>query len=217
MMTAILALESGGMSEVVTMREEDFDLDEGAQVSALEVGDSATMDQLFHLLVIYSANDAAMAIARTVSGNVDDFVDLMNERAAELGMTGTHFTNPTGLHDEEMYTTPYDIYLMMRQAYTYQDYLNVSQMSEYTMDVTGENGEGWTIHHESTDEYLTRERVLPSGIRILASKTGTTDQAGSCLALVVQNEYGVAYAALVMGAYDKDELYSSMSALLELI
>ncbi len=216
MMTAVLALEHGGLSEVVTMQESDFLLDEGAQVSSLQIGDTLTLDKLFHLLVIYSANDAAMAIARTVAGNTEDFVDMMNERAEAMGMTGTHFTNPTGLHDENMYTTAYDVYLMMRQAYMYQDYLNVSQMGEYTTDVIAADGTSRSIYHSSTDQYLTNDRTLPAGIKILASKTGTTDQAGSCLALVVQNEYGVPYVAIVMGCWNKDNLYGNMTSLLEL-
>ena len=216
MMTAILALENASLNETVTMSKSDFDLEEGSQVSALEVGDTLTMDTLFHLLVIYSANDAAMAIARTVGGDVPHFVEMMNERAKELGMTGTHFTNPTGLHDPEMVTTPYDVYLMMRQAYSYQRYLNVSQMAEYTAEAVGSDGIKRTFYHASTDQYLTLERTLPADMRILASKTGTTDQAGSCLALVVQNEYGVPYIAIVMGAWDKDLLYGNMTTLLEM-
>ena len=216
MMTAVLALENTSMNEMITMTEADFDLEEGAQVSALEPGDVVSMNTLFHLLVIYSANDAAMAIARNVGGDIPYFVEMMNERAAVLGMTGTHFTNPTGLHDPEMYTTAYDIYLMMRQAYSYQNYLNVSQMSEYSAEVHGEDGIARNIYHASTDEYLTKERTLPAGTRILASKTGTTDQAGSCLALVIQNEYGVPYIAIVMGAYSKDLLYGNMTSLIEL-
>ena len=215
-MTAILAIENAGMNATVTMQESDFDLDEGAQVSSLLPGDTVTMDELFHLLVIYSSNDAAMAIARTIAGSTEAFVDMMNARAVELGMSGTHFVNPTGLHNEDMYTTAYDVYLMLRQAYSYQDYLNVSQMAEYTTDVIGANGTTRTIYHTSTDQYLTNEQTLPSGIRILASKTGTTDQAGSCLALVIQNEYGVAYTAIVMGAWNKPNLYTNMTALLNL-
>ena len=215
-MTAILAIENAGMNATVTMTEADFDLEEGAQTSSLMVGDTVTMDELFHLLVIYSSNDAAMAIARTIAGSTEQFVDMMNNRAREMGMTGTHFTNPTGLHEEGMYTTAYDVYLMLRQAYSYQDYLNVSQMAEYTTDVIGSNGATRTIYHTSTDQYLTNDQTLPSGIRILASKTGTTDQAGSCLALVIQNEYGVAYTAIVMGALNKPNLYSNMTTLLNL-
>ena len=215
-MTAILTMEMSGMNEIVTMTSSDFDLEEGAQTSALEPGDVVTMEQLFHLLVVYSSNDAAMAIARTLAGSEEEFVGLMNARARELGMTGTHFTNPTGLHEPDMYTTAYDVYLMMRCAYGFQHYLNVSQMAEYTTEVTGEDGMSRTIHHASTDQYLTNEHALPRGIRILASKTGTTDQAGSCLALIVQNEYGVPYIALVMGAWDKDNLYTNMTSLLNL-
>ena len=157
-----------------------------------------------------------MAIARTVGGSVDKFVEMMNSEAQKLGMTGTHFVNPSGLHEDNHYTTPYDIYLMLNRVYQdYPDFSKIASQSQYQTSVTGTEGES-TFLSTTTDEYLDGTYSLPSNVQILASKTGTTDQAGSCLALVVQNGYGVPFIAIVTGADTKDTLYNDMSKLLSL-
>ncbi len=216
-MTALLALEYGNMNDSVTMIDADFDLGEAdAQTSELETGDTVSFEDLFRLLVVYSANEAAMAIARTIGGSVDNFVAMMNEKAEDLGMTGTHFVNPSGLHDDDHYTTPYDIYLMMNAAYQYPEFAQNASLSQFQVSVEGTQGSS-TFVEESTDEYLTGIYSLPQNVTIMASKTGTTDEAGSCLCLVVQNEYGVSYIAVVTGAWTKDDLYGDMTNVLSLI
>ncbi len=94
-MTALMALKYGDMSDEVTITAEDVNLEEGSQVSGMIPGDTVTMDSLFHALMVHSDNDAAMAIAEHIGGTVDNFVAMMNEEARNLGMTGTHFMNPT--------------------------------------------------------------------------------------------------------------------------
>lgn len=216
-MTALVTFESGAdLTQQVTMTDADFQLGEDAQSSQLEVGDKVALEDLLNLLLVYSANDAAMAIARTVGGSVDKFVEMMNSEAQKLGMTGTHFVNPSGLHDDNHYTTPYDIYLMLNRVYQdYPDFSKIASQSQYQTSVTGTEGES-TFLSTTTDEYLDGTYSLPSNVQILASKTGTTDQAGSCLALVVQNGYGVPFIAIVTGADTKDTLYNDMSKLLSL-
>ena len=216
-MTALVTFESGtDLTQLVTMTDADFQLGEDAQSSQLEVGDKVALEDLLNLLLVYSANDAAMAIARTVGGSVDKFVEMMNSEAQKLGMTGTHFVNPSGLHDENHYTTPYDIYLMLNRVYQdYPDFSKIASQSQYQTSVTGTEGES-TFLSTTTDEYLDGTYSLPSNVQILASKTGTTDEAGSCLALVVQNGYGVPFIAIVTGADTKDTLYNDMSKLLSL-
>ena len=216
-MTALLCLENGDLSQTVTMTEADFDLEEDAQVSDLKAGDTVTLDQLFHLLVIYSANDAAMAIARTIGGSVDKFVEMMNTRAQELGMTETHFANPDGLQDENHETSVYDDYLMMNAVYQHSEYTEASQMNGYQTKVQHADGTTGTISEYATDEFITGTYGLPNGIRILASKTGTTSEAGSCLALVVQSQSGGTYMAILMGAWNTEDLYTEMISLLSLI
>ena len=115
-MTALLAFQYGNMEDVVTISEENITLEEGSQVIGFQVGDKVTMDELVHGLLVYSGNDAASAIATHIGGSTEKFVDMMNSYAAQLGCTRTHFTNPHGLQDENHYTTPYDIYLMLKEA-----------------------------------------------------------------------------------------------------
>ena len=214
-MTAILALEHGNMEDSVVITQEDLNLEEGSQMSGLQAGDTVTMEQLFHALVVYSANDAAMAIARQIGGSVDQFVAMMNEKAQSLGMTGTHFSNPHGLHEEDHYTTAYDVYLMLRYASQLPDFMNTVRLSSYQLNV--ENADGTvtrSLNLSSTDQYLTGVRSTPKNVTVLGGKTGTTPEAGSNLAIIVQNSYGVPYMAVVMNAQNSTVLYDDMDQLL---
>lgn len=212
-MTAMLALKYGNMDDVVTITQEN--LEEGSQVCGFWAGDQVTMDQLLHCLLVYSGNDAAAAIAEHVGGSTDGFVEMMNSYARELGCTGTHFTNPHGLQDENHYTTPYDIYLMLKEALNYPEFTQITQSGSYTVEYTHADGSSASTTLLATDHYLTGEATPPKNVTILGGKTGTTDNAGNCLALLSQNAYGKPYISIVMGASTKDELYEQMSSLLQ--
>ena len=214
-MTAMLALKYGNMDDTVTISQENVTLESGSQVAGFMEGDQVTMDQLLHCLLVYSANDAASAIAEHVGGSTDKFVEMMNSFAAELGCTGTHFTNPHGLQDENHYTTPYDIYLMLKEALNYPEFTEITQMPSYTVTFTHSDGSEDSVALTATDHYLTGEANVPKGVTVLGGKTGTTDNAGNCLALLSQNAYGKPYISIVMGASTKDELYQQMSSLLQ--
>ncbi len=217
MMTAMLALRSGKLDDTVVIQQEDLMLESGSQVCGFMVGDKLTLDQLVHCLLVYSGNDAASAIARYVGGNQSDFVDMMNDYAASLGMTGTHFENPHGLQSENHYTTPYDIYLMLNEARTYREFLQISQMSTYTVNFEHADGSAAALSFASTDHYLTGEATPPKDVTILGGKTGTTSDAGNCLALLTQNAYGQPYISIVMNAATKELLYEQMNLLLQQI
>ena len=214
-MTAMLALKYGNMDDTVTISQENVTLESGSQVAGFMEGDQVTMDQLLHCLLVYSANDAASAIAEHVGGSTDKFVEMMNSFAAELGCTGTHFTNPHGLQDENHYTTPYDIYLMLKEALNYPEFTQITQSGSYTVEYTHADGSSASTTLLATDHYLTGEATPPKNVTILGGKTGTTDNAGNCLALLSQNAYGKPYISIVMGASTKDELYEQMSSLLQ--
>lgn len=213
-MTAILAVKYGTMEDQVVMAEGDFALEEGSQVSGMAAGDIVTMDQLFHALVVYSANDAAMAIARQIGGTVDHFVEMMNEEALALGMTGTHFVNPHGLHDGSHYTTAYDVYLMLNEAFRYSAFTDAIQMNMYQLKVTRGDGSQVSFRLDSTDKYLTGEKTAPKNVNLLGGKTGTTSEAGACLAIIAQNAYGVPYMAVILNADNRSILYEDMNKLL---
>lgn len=215
-MTAILAAKYANMDDVVTMQESDFDLEAGSQNSNMVPGDVVTMRQLFEVMLIYSANDATNAVARVISGSNEAFVELMNEEAKSLGMLGTHFVNPHGLHNDDHYTCAYDVYLMLNEAMNYQIFTETIRQSSYTLDVT--RGDSVvSYYYESTDEFLTGLVSTPSGVNLWGGKTGTTGQAGACLSLIAQNDAGVPYIAVILNADKKTELYDDMSRLLTFI
>ncbi len=213
-MTAILAMKYGNMDDVVVMEESDFQLEEGSQVSGMTAGDTLTMEQLFNALVVYSANDAAMAIARHISGSVENFVTLMNQEAKSLGMIGTNFKNPHGLHDNDHYTCAYDVYLMLKEAIKYTQFTDTIGLNMYNLTVTRADGSQVSFRLDSTDKYLTGQKELPADIALWGGKTGTTPEAGSCLSLVMQNKNGVPFISVILGADNSNILYTDMSNLI---
>ncbi len=159
-MTAILAVKYGNMDDAVTVSQNAVTLEEGSQVCGFQAGDIVTMDELFHGLLVYSGNDAAMAIAEHVGGSVDHFVEMMNEEARKIGATNTNFVNPSGLHDDNHYTTAYDVYLMLNEALNYDYFVDTMQLSVYNLSFT-RGSETVQVHLDSTDHYLTGETSPP--------------------------------------------------------
>ena len=150
-------------------------------------------------------------IVKDYVNNVPD----LDDYAAKLGCTGTHFSNPHGLQDENHYTTPYDIYLMLNEAFTYPEFTEITELPSYTVTYTGSDGTEKSTTLTATDHYLTGEAATPKDVTILGGKTGTTDKAGNCLALLSQNAYGKPFISIVMGASSKDVLYQEMTSLLQ--
>lgn len=216
-MTAILALKDGSLNDTVTINWQDVDLESGSQVVGLQIGDKVTMNELLHGMLIHSGNDCAQAIARHVGGSMSKFVEMMNEECTELGCTGTHFVNPTGLHDEDHYTTVYDIYLMLNAAIKYSDFVTIMQIPVYDMTYEDSSGNEKHVNLDATDHYLTGETDPPKNVTVLGGKTGTTDAAGNCLAIESQNAYGQPYISIIAGAKTKDILYTDMNSLLSQI
>ncbi len=216
-MTALLAIEYGDLSQKVTVSEAasstSFAADES--VCEIETGDELTLNDLLYGLLMCSGNDAAVAIAETVSGSVDEFVDLMNERAQELMATQTHFENPHGLHSENHYTTAYDLYLIFNECIKHDEFLEVISADSYTPDITGADGNPRNLEWEPTNFYATGEAESPQNVTLVGGKTGTTQLAGNCLILLEKDSQDHPYISIVMGADTKDLLYQDMSTLIE--
>ena len=114
-MTALIALENHDKTKVITVPKQAAGV-EGSSVY-LKAGDKYTMEDLLYALMLRSGNDAATAIALTVgNGKVDTFVDMMNQKAKDLGCTNTHFNNPHGLPDPNHYTSAHDMALIAAEA-----------------------------------------------------------------------------------------------------
>ena len=213
-MTALLAAKYGNMDEEVTISARAVDLGEDSQLCGLTEGDRVTLDELYRGMVIFSGNDAAVAIAEQVGGSEEQFVEMMNEEARRLGAANTQFVNPHGLQDENHYTTVYDIYLILREAMKYDIFMDVAKEGYCTLHVTHKDGTREALYLSSTDKYMVGQAEPPKGVTVIGGKTGTTDEAGSCLALISQNSYGQPFISIVLNASGKTALYDHMNQLL---
>ena len=214
-MTALVALKHGSNDMMLTATANVKILESGAQVCGIKAGDQMTLDQALHLLLINSANDAAIMIAEGIAGSVDAFSDMMNQEALALGATNTHFANPHGLPDDNHYTTVYDMYLIMNEAINYTAFTEIIHMDSYTTVYTDANGASKEITVNSTNLYMQGSQQAPGGITVIGGKTGTTNAAGHCLILLVRDSSSNPYISIIMRAESRDLLYSQMTDLLE--
>ena len=213
-MTALVALKYGSMDMTLTASANVKNLESGAQVCGLKEGDQMTLDQAIHILLINSANDAAVMIAEGIGGSIEGFADMMNEEALSLGATNTHFVNPHGLSDDNHYTTVYDMYLITNAAIQYERFNEIIRTTEYSTVYYDKNGNSKELNINSTNYYFQGQAEAPSGVTVLGGKTGTTNAAGHCLVLVSRDTSGNPYVSVIMRAESREDLYSQMSELL---
>lgn len=214
-MTALVALKYGSIDQTLTATNTVTITESGAQVCGLKPGDSMTLNQALHLLLLYSANDAAMMIAENVGGTVDHFVELMNQEAQELGATNTHFMNPHGLTQEDHYTTAYDLYLIFNEALKYEKFNEIIQMTSYDVTYNNAAGEVKTLNIRSSNLFLRGDYKAPENITVIGGKTGTTNAARSCLVLLSRDAGGAPYISIILKAETRDLLYEKMIDLLD--
>ena len=217
-MTALVALKYANPDDRVTVTQAAFDIEMGSSVCELHLGDRLTLKQLLYGLLIASGNDAAMQIAEYVGGgSISNFVNMMNEEAAAIGATHTHFVNAHGLTAENHYTCAYDMYLIFREAMKYDMFMDIINRENYYAEYTDADGDAYAMTWESTDHYLTGEASLPSNVIIYGGKTGTTTDAGACLVLLTKDLYGNPYISVIMHSETKESLYVEMNQILSLI
>lgn len=213
------AINSGQISlnDTVVIRKEIEFNEANVTALGLEPGDYITVNELLHGLLISSYNDCAIALARYVSGSVSDFVDLMNKKAQELGATNSHFVNPHGLHDNNHYTTPYDLYLIFKEFLKYDTLVQIDSSSSYVLTMY-KDSEKITTELTPTNAFLSNSVEMPTGYHITGWKTGTTEKAGSCIILeFVNDETNEEYICLVSNAKDHETLYQNVNDMLKQI
>lgn len=187
----------------------------------LSVGDRVTVEDLLYGMMLNSGNDAALAVAKLVGGTVDDFVDLMNERAQELGMTGTHFSNPHGMDDKSgnHYVTVEDMARLAIYSGQFPLLREIASTSTYT--VTAQNdGKTYTLQNTNKLIYYDPEMDAEDYTYDLATglKTGNTPNAGYCLVATATSEDGsTKLIALIYGDQSEDgvDRWSMAESLLE--
>ncbi|MDE6639863.1 MAG: serine hydrolase [Acetatifactor sp.] len=216
-MTALVVLKYGRLDQKLTATKSVNITEAGAVLCGLKAGDTMTMDQALRILLIYSANDAAMMIAESIGGTVDHFVEMMNEEAARLGATNTHFANPHGLTDPNHYTTAYDLYLIFNEAIKYETFNEIIHMTSYQTVYYDKDGKEKEFDKSTSNQFLKAgsDYSAPANVTVIGGKTGTTKAAGHCLILLARDVNGSPYIAVTMGVPSTQELYMTMTDLLE--
>lgn len=216
-MTALIAIKYGNLQDKVTVTDDAVITESGASLCGIKPGDTLTMEQLLYGLLLPSGNDAAAAIAVHMSGSVEAFAARMNEEAKKLGATGTHFMNPHGLHDDDHYTTAYDLYLIFNEALKYPEFKTVTAKTTYTANYKDKDGNPVSQIWKSSNLYMTGIRQTPDGLTVFSGKTGTTQKAGYCLIMAEKDKKDKEYISVVLKAGSRQGLYDNMTNIIRKI
>ncbi len=171
-LTAILVLENLSLEEKVVASQKAINsVPIGSSVMGIKQGEIFSVENLLYGLILPSGNDAAIVLAEAVSGNVDNFVTLMNSKASEIGCLNTHFSNPHGFYDEYHYSTPYDMALILKYAMKYDEFRKIAQTKSWELPITNKT--------DTTRILKNNNRLLDKNYSIfypyaLGGKTGYT-------------------------------------------
>lgn len=189
-MTALVAAESTDLGRTVRIAPEAVGI-EGSSVY-LQAGERMTLEELLYCLLLQSANDAAVAIAYTVAGSIEEFADMMNDKAREIGLENTHFTNPHGLGDDEHYTTAHDLAVITLHALKNDTVREISSTYKKSLPISSDCSPRTLVNHN---------KMLKLYDGAIGVKTGFTKRAGRCLVSAAERD-GLTLIAVTLNAPD---------------
>lgn len=195
-LTAILSIEKGNLNDKVTVSKTAIaQMKPGYTSAYLSEGEIISVEDLLKVLLINSANDASNVLAEYISGSIDSFVNLMNEKSKELGCTNTHFVTTNGLHDDNHYTTAKDLAIIARYCMQNETFRKIVSMKKCVIPATNKSEERI---YKNTNDLInpTSGYYYPSCIGI---KTGFTSEAKNCL-ISACSKNGLQVIAVVLGA-----------------
>ncbi len=199
LMTAIVMVENipdlDNTYMTYTKTANNLILGTGSVVYNLNIGEKMKAKEALASLLITSHGDTAYMIAEHVGGTIENFVDMMNKKAAEMGLADTHFVNPVGLHDDEHYTTAADIYTLAKYAFEIDIIKEMASKATYKMEATNVHAERTIANSNLLINPNSNVYYKPA----VCGKTGFTDEAGRCLVSIADN--GVySYMVIVLNA-----------------
>lgn len=215
MLTALVALDNCSLSKKITIKQSVLDNTPSIATQAgLKVGYTYTVEELLNMLLVYSAADAANSIANEVGGSIPGFVNMMNQKAKSLGMTGSHFDNPIGLDGRNFpntYSTGSDIAKLTQQAMKNQTIKKIVKKPYYTIK-NYYNGSSKTLN--CSNKFL-RGQYYPRDLyTVIGTKTGTTDAAGNVLSTTAIDKNGREIICSFFGNNTRAKMYEDIEALL---
>lgn len=173
-MTVLLALENLDMDEEVTFSHNAvYSIDYDSSHIARDEGEILTVEECLYAIMLESANECSNAIAEHMSGSIEAFAERMNQRAAELGCTNTHFVNANGLPNDDHYTSAHDMALITREAIKHEEFRKISSTPRYTLRATNKKSDELLMnnHHYMISNYKTSRFIDDT---VFAGKTGYT-------------------------------------------
>ena len=196
-LTAIIALEKCNLDDPVSASYNAImSIPSGYSNAAIKEGEVLTVEQLLNVFLIHSANEAGYILAEHISGSISAFADLMNQKAIELGCTNTHFTNPSGIQDENHYSTAHDMSIIAKYCMNNEIFRQIVAKTSYTLAPT----------NKTTEERFfatTNDLIRPSSNyyyeNCIGIKTGYTSQAKNCLISASKKE-NLELISVVLGA-----------------
>lgn len=209
-MTCLVALEHVNMTDTITFSEDAiWGIERDSNHIALDVGEQITAEQCFYGILLQSANEAAWGMAEHVGGSLEGFADMMNQKAAELGCKDTHFVNANGLHDDNHYTTAYDMALITQAAIQNPMFRTIDETTYYQIPPTNLCEEPRDLWHQLKMLYPTSPYYYEP---LEGGKTGFTDQARNTLVTYAEKN-GMELICVMMDCEGAANCYKDTAAL----
>ena len=178
-LTAIITIEKCNLSDTISASYNAImSIPSGYSNAAIQENEVLTVEQLLNVFLIHSANEAGYILAEHISGTISNFADLMNQKAIELGCTNTHFTNPSGIQDENHYSTAHDMALIAQYCMKNETFRQIVSKTSYTLEPTNKTSEE---RYFATTNDLIRTSSEYYYKYCIGIKTGYTSQAKNCL------------------------------------
>lgn len=214
MMTCILTLENLQLTDIITV-DAEASFTGGSRIYLIE-DEQISVQNLLYALMLESANDAAVALAKAVAGSVEEFAKMMNEKAKSLGCKSTHFINPNGLHEEGHLSTPYDMAMIAQYCMKNKTFRELVKTYKYTIPETNKQPERY-MYNTNRLIYDYQTKVVVNGVTrgckydgCLGIKTGYTPQAGGCLTSAAKS-YDTQILSVVMKSSDLGRFADTIS------
>lgn len=208
-LATLVAIENAKLDEMVSFSTEAvFSIEKGSSNMGMDVGQQITMEQCLYGILVYSANEVTNAVAEHVAGDIDTFVGMMNEKAAELGCSNSHFVTTNGLHDDMHYTTPYDLAQIGRAFFANETLAKMSGTRYYKIEPTATQPDLIELY---THNKLTNNTYPYEGY--VGGKTGYTTLANQTLVSCAKRN-GMTLICVVMNV-DSPGQYTDTVALFD--
>lgn len=209
-LTALIVIENCNLDDVVTFSKNAvYNVEAGSSSAGIDAGDTLTVRECLYAMLLQSANEAANALAEHTAGSIEEFSNLMNQKAQALGCTDSHFVNPSGLNNPEHYTSAYDYALISREAFKNSSLTEICSATYYNLPPTIRVPTGQTIYNHHG---MIRKNSGNYYQYVICGKTGYTTLAGNTLVTYARNDQMGLITVVLNG---NQTHYSDTRALLE--